>query len=96
MPLIVRWWWAPEPPGSATAKPANSITTSEGIGMQAEPSAISRNTAGRPPSRTRCQVAVTTDSVTEARTSTGASTISGYEGATGQGTPGAVRIVSWD
>ena len=43
--------------------------------MQAEPSAISRNTAGSPPSRTRCQVAVTTDSVTEARTSTGASTI---------------------
>src|SRR5580658_10057356 len=75
MPVIVRWWCAPEPPGSATAKPANSITTSEGIGMQAEPSAISRNTAGSPPSRTKCHVAVTIDSVTEARTSMGASTI---------------------
>jgi uncharacterized protein len=35
--------------------------------MHAEPSAISTNTAGSPPSRTKCQVAVTTDSVTEAR-----------------------------
>jgi uncharacterized protein len=43
--------------------------------MQAEPSAISTNTAGRPPSRTKCQVAVTTDSVTDARTSMGTSTI---------------------
>ena len=39
--------------------------------MHAEPSAISTNTAGNPPSRTKCQVAVTTDSVTEARISMG-------------------------
>ena len=32
--------------GSATAKPANSITTSDGTGMQAQDSAISRKMAG--------------------------------------------------
>jgi uncharacterized protein len=48
--------------------------------MQAEPSAISRNTAGKPPSRTKCHVAVTTDSVTEASTSMSASTILGRWG----------------
>jgi predicted glycosyltransferase len=39
--------------------------------MQAEPRAINTNTAGSPPSRTKCHVAVTTDSVTEARISMG-------------------------
>jgi predicted glycosyltransferase len=38
--------------------------------MHAEPTAISKNTAGSPASRTKCEVSVTTDSVTEARIST--------------------------
>ena len=44
------------------ANPANSITNSEGIGMQALEMRHQREDAGRPPSRTRCEVSLTSDS----------------------------------
>src|ERR1700735_3791700 len=68
MPVIVRWWCAPLWPGSATAKPANSITTSEGIGMQALEIAINAKMPGSPASRTKCEVSLTSVSEIEART----------------------------
>ncbi len=69
IPVIVMWWLAPLWVGSATAKPANSITTSEGIGMQALESAIRAKIPGRPASRTKCEVSLTTDSEIDASTS---------------------------
>jgi len=65
-PPIVRWWAAPLWPGSATAKPAKSITTSEGIGMHAALIAINAKIAGRPPSRTKSDIEFTRPSVTDA------------------------------
>src|SRR4029077_124843 len=53
-------------PGSATAKPANSITTSEGIGMQALEIAIRAKIPGSPASRTKCDVSLTSVSEIEA------------------------------
>ena len=57
--------------GSATANPANSITTSEGIGMQALESAISAKIPGSPASRTKCEIALTSDSEIDARRARG-------------------------
>ena len=74
-PTTVRWCWAALWVGSATAKPANRSTTSDGTGMQAHESAISRKMAGSPPSRTRCDVAFTTDSLIDASTSMRVATI---------------------
>ena len=69
------WCWEALWPGSATAKPANSITTSEGIGMQALEIAISANIPGSPASRTKCDVSLTSVSEIEASTSIGRPTI---------------------
>src|SRR5581483_4684365 len=75
IPSIVMWWVEALCPGSATANPANSITTSEGTGMHALDAAISRKIAGSPPSRTRWAHSLTIDSEIEARTSTSRATI---------------------